>query len=153
MAKRTKADATETNGAAPESSVNIITEKEFNKILKKANSIDAQLAESKGELGSAVANAVNDHNLHKEAFRIIRKYLKKNPDQQVAFFQNFLAYWQYAKLQEEDLFSDTGEQTEAEKEEIIQNATGQPAQQPENVVQMSGKKNGKDKNEQQGAVA
>lgn len=103
----------------------IITKKEFDKLMKRATAIDAEIAESKGTLGNAVRAAEEDHGLHKDAFRVVRKYLKKNADQRSAFFQNLQAYWEYAQLETETMF-DKGD--EGKDDQAAQSAQARKAE-------------------------
>lgn len=93
----------------------ITTKKAFLKVFKQAQDADAEISEVKGELGSAVKAAHEDCNLHKDAFRIVRKFHKKNPDQRSAFWQAFAKYWDYLGMEKETLFDASSADADADE--------------------------------------
>jgi hypothetical protein len=74
------------------------TEKEFKSLIKKLTAAESELSELKGAMGSAVERAVASHNLHTDALRVVRKYIRKNPGQAAEFKLHLDCYWDYAKL-------------------------------------------------------
>lgn len=76
----------------------LISETEFNKLLKKLKTSQTKLDESKGEMGAAIEAAISKHNVHKDALRVVRKYLKKDPTAAAEFITHLDTYWEYAKL-------------------------------------------------------
>jgi hypothetical protein len=100
MAKRAEKEPTATEESK------MISQAAFDRLLKKVKSAETEMSESKGRMGSAVDQAITDHNLHKEAFRIIRKYLKKSPESQSEFIMHLDHLWDLAGLAEsrDDIF-------------------------------------------------
>ena len=100
MAKRAEKEPTEVSESK------LISQAAFDKLLKKVKTAETELTESKGRMGSAIEIAIADHNLHSEAFPIVRKYLKKSPEAQSEFIMNLDHLWQLAKLSEssDDIF-------------------------------------------------
>jgi hypothetical protein len=72
-------------------------------LLKAAKVADTAMSEAKGSFGSKVQQAIADDNLHADAFRLIRKYEKKDPAAFTAFWQALDTYADYAKFAKADL--------------------------------------------------
>jgi hypothetical protein len=93
MAKRVPREEAEEAAETP-----IIGADEFAKLVRKLTKEENDLLETKGRMGSAVANAVEKHNLHVDALRLYRKYAKKSPQAAAEFFLNLETYFLYGKL-------------------------------------------------------
>lgn len=76
----------------------IIGKAEFKKLLKKLDGQEAEMNEAKGEMGGTVESAIAKFNLHKDALRLVRKYRKKSPAQQLEFKVHLDAYFDHAEL-------------------------------------------------------
>lgn len=100
MARKVKSEDHEEagNGSAPPS--RLITEKAFAKLLKDLAASESRMSEAKGEMGSKVEQAIASHNVHKDALRVVRKYLKKDPTAASEFIAHLDHYWILAKLPE-----------------------------------------------------
>jgi hypothetical protein len=118
VAKRVTATKTPTEEAR------VINKSDFDKLLRKLKSEEAEASEAKGRMGNAVMVAVERHNLHVDALRVYRKYAKKNPAQQSEFFMHFQTYWEYGNLGDTDMFEEGNKKsnkknmTKAQKEEF-----------------------------------
>lgn len=96
MAKRVEEAEVETEAKE----VRLITEGAFKKLMKDIKAGEGKMNEGKGDIGSAIENAIAKHNVHKDALRIIRKYEKKGAAAQAEFLMQFDHMWQLAKLAE-----------------------------------------------------
>jgi hypothetical protein len=96
MAPRVKAEQTPTEEAK------IIGEAEFKRLVKKLKAEESGISESKGRMGSAVENAVAKHNLHTDALRLTRKYMKKSPAAAAEFVLHLQTYFGYLGLGDPD---------------------------------------------------
>ena len=107
MAKRIEAEGE----PSPTKEARLIGESEFNKLLRKIKTAETKLNESKGEIGSTIDAAIAKHNVHKDALRVVRKYLRKDGTAAAEFILHLDAYWGYAKLgePEEDMVETPGE--------------------------------------------
>jgi len=76
----------------------IINERSFNALVRRLDVAAAKMAEAKGVMGNEVEQAVADHNVHKDALRIVRKYAKKAPASAAEFYLHLQTYWDYQKL-------------------------------------------------------
>src|SRR5690242_7170349 len=94
MAQRLKSEKTGTEEAR------IISKDAFNKLLRRLKSAHSEIAELRGNMGSAVEKAVAAYNLHADALRVFRKYERKSPAQQAEFFLQLSVYWEYGGLGE-----------------------------------------------------
>lgn len=92
MAPRVKAEQTPTEEAK------IIGEAEFKRLVRKLKAGEGTISEAKGQMGSAVENAVAKHNLHPDALRLVRKYDRKSPTAAAEFMTHLMIYWDYMKL-------------------------------------------------------
>lgn len=74
------------------------TQEEFHELLAKLKTQETKLTEAKGRMGKQVEQAVADLNLHTDALRIVRKYLKKSPEAAASFLLHLDLYWSYMHL-------------------------------------------------------
>ncbi len=101
MARR--AEQTETE-KTPTQEAHLIGQADWDKLMRKIKAADSKLSEAKGDIGSAVDRAIADHNVHKDALRLIRKYGKKAPTAWSEFVLHLLHYAELGRLGEtEDL--------------------------------------------------
>lgn len=93
------------------------TKEDLLKLLKRCKSVESKLAEEKGNLGEIIATAVEDKNLHKQAFSLVRRWSRKDPAAIYAFLEHFDSYREHIAL--DDLagqsLEDAAEEAEAEK--------------------------------------
>jgi hypothetical protein len=80
----------------------IIDAEDFTRLIKKLKKEETELTETKGRMGSAVATAIEKHNLHADALRVFRKYARKSPEAAAEFMLNLTAYFEYGKLGQTD---------------------------------------------------
>jgi len=92
MAKRLETEKTPTEEA------HIPTKQEIDKLLRKLKAAESEISESKGRMGGAVESAVANCNVHTDALRVLRKYLKKSPAQASEFKAHLDTYWEYEDL-------------------------------------------------------
>jgi hypothetical protein len=69
-------------------------------ILSRAASIEADLAESRGELGSFVKDAEEKHNIHRKAFKLSRQLVKMDETKLAEFLRHFDHYRKCLKIDE-----------------------------------------------------
>lgn len=69
-------------------------------LLTTAKRIGKKVTELSGELGAAVANAVEHHHLHRYAFSIIKRCNTMEPEKLAEFKAHFDHYWIEAGLEE-----------------------------------------------------
>ncbi len=62
------------------------------KLLNKQRSIKADMDEAKGEIGQAIADAVDKHNLHPGAFKMVAKLQRMDAVKLMAFLTHFDDY-------------------------------------------------------------
>lgn len=69
-------------------------------LLKTAKRVGEKMSGLSGELGAAVANAVEHKNLHRKAFSIIKQLDRMPPEKLAEFKAHFDHYWDKAGLEE-----------------------------------------------------
>ena len=76
--------------------------------ISRASGIEADLAESRGELGSFVKEAEEKHNIHRKAFKLTRQLDRMDETKLAEFLRHFDHYRKVTKLDEKagtDLFA------------------------------------------------
>jgi hypothetical protein len=84
--------------------------------ISRAGKIEADLAESRGELGSFVKEAEDKHNIHRKAFKLTRQLDRMDPTKLAEFLRHFDHYRKIVDLDTKagmDMFE------EGEKEEDL----------------------------------
>lgn len=94
MAKRVEEAAEEAPPAT------LISEAAFKSLMTKIKAGEGKLNEAKGDLGSAIDKAIATHNVHKDALRVTRKYMKKGAPAQIEFIRQLDHMWTLARLGE-----------------------------------------------------
>lgn len=80
--------------------------------LSRASKIDADLTESRGELGAFIKEAEEKHNIHRKAFKLIRQLDRMDQTKLAEFIRHFDHYRDVVELDKKagiDLFGDEGE--------------------------------------------
>lgn len=72
--------------------------KKLNELLKISNNVKSRMDEAKGELGGKIADAVENHNLHKGAFAQAAKLKRMDSVKLRSFLDNFDYYRDVLKL-------------------------------------------------------
>ena len=89
--------------------------------MSRAGKIEADLAESRGDLGSFVKEAEDKHNIHRKAFKLIRQLDRMDETKLAEFLRHFDHYRKVAKIDEKagvDMFDDAaGEPADEETAE------------------------------------
>lgn len=67
----------------------LITEKDFNALLRANNRYQKDIDETVGSLREGIAKAVEKQHLHKGAWATYKKWVKREPHQVAAFLDNF----------------------------------------------------------------
>ena len=82
----------------PTQEARIISKDAFAKLLKRLGTQEREIKEIKGGTKSIVDKATAEYNLHADALRVVRKYIKKDPAQAAEFKLQLDIYWEYAAL-------------------------------------------------------
>lgn len=82
----------------PTQEARVISKQAFDKLLRRLKTGENEMASSKEGIKTAVDKATAEYNLHPDALRVVRKYLKKEPAQAAEFMLQLSIYWEYAAL-------------------------------------------------------
>lgn len=91
MAPRIENEEAQEGGRIP-------TKEEFVKVMKRANSITAEMDGKRGDLGSLIQKAEDSLNLHRKAFKQVRSLSRNDPSKLREFLLHFDAYREHAEL-------------------------------------------------------
>lgn len=120
----------------PTQEAHLIGQSDWDKLMRKIKTADTKMSEAKGDMGSAVDRAIADHNVHKDALRLIRKYGRKAPTAWSEFVLHLLHYAELGKLGEtEDLV-----ETPAERKARLKKPDAEAFRAQEGVATLRGSK-------------
>ena len=109
MAKRIKADPTETEPKADQSSSVAILKTHYETLVGKVASTNDSMDTARQRKSELVANAVENQKLHKGAFAWVMRLRKMDPVKRNEFLFHFDVYCDYEQFGREDLLPDRGD--------------------------------------------
>lgn len=77
---------------ASEEYVPLIKPSVLKALLKKDGSFRDDISELTGQLREEIGNAVNNHNLDKDAFALLKRFAKMKPEKRAILWREFVAY-------------------------------------------------------------
>lgn len=98
----------------------VVNKKVFQTLISRAQSINADLAESRGDMGAFIKDAEETHGIHRAAFKLAVKLDRMEQAKLADFLRGFDLYREYLKLDDRtqgDMLDGQAEEDEAEESE------------------------------------
>jgi hypothetical protein len=106
-------DSAGDGGGLATGKVRVISDKDFQALIKKCRTAQAGMDSERATLGSHISDACENRNLHKGAFGIYRRLDKMDDVKRAELLFHFDIYRERAKWNETDMFPDRDHGDEA----------------------------------------
>ncbi len=94
----------------------ICPEDKFKETLASYNTMKSDMDSARGEMGSLLKNAEDQHQLHRKAFKDVQKLEKMDAAKRADYLRAFNAYLKYLGLDAQpDMFDEAAKEAEAEE--------------------------------------
>jgi hypothetical protein len=103
---KSQSEGNDEGGGPRTGNIKVISDKDFQALIKKCRTAQAGMDSERATLGSYVSDACENKNLHKGAFGIYRRLDKMDDVKRAELLFHFDVYRERAKWNEEDLLDD-----------------------------------------------